>query len=109
MRSGRLNPAKLNVTQMKLDTLGDVFDEKTADEEEAEADQEENEVVEDEALEGVVATTLAELETELRQVEYLCDLARKVYEAGSESKFEKLREVLLDPRYQQEKMILFTE
>ncbi len=109
MRSGKLNQAKLQVTQMKLDTLGDVFAEKTADEEEAEAGQEENEVVEDEALEGVIATTLAELEAELRQVEYLCDLARKVYEAGNESKFEKLREVLLDPQYQQEKMILFTE
>ena len=83
MRSGKLNQAKLQVTQMKLDTLGDVFAEKTADEEEAEAGQEENEVVEDEALEGVIATTLAELEAELRQVEYLCDLARKVYEAGT--------------------------
>ena len=109
MRSGKLNPAKLNVTQMELDRLGDVFDEKTADEEEAKADQEENEVVEDEALEAVLATTLAELETELQQVESLCDLARRVYEAGNESKFEKLREVLLDPQYHQEKMILFTE
>lgn len=109
MRSGKLNPAKLNVTQMELDELTDVFDEKTADEEEAKDDQEENEVVEDEALEGVLATTLTELETELRQVEYLCDLARRVQEVGSESKFEKLREVLLDPRYHQEKMILFTE
>jgi SNF2 family DNA or RNA helicase len=109
MRSGKLNPAKLNVTQMELDRLGDVFDEKTADEEEAQADQEENEVVEDEALEGVLATTMAELETELQQVEYLCCLARRVYEAGNESKFEKLREILLDPQYHQEKMILFTE
>src|SRR5450755_1704038 len=109
MRSGKLNPAKLKVTQMGLDTIGDVFDEKTADEEEAEAGQEENEIVEDEALEGVIATTLAELETELRQVDSLCDLARRVYEAGNESKFEKLRDVLLDPRYQQEKMIIFTE
>jgi len=109
MRSGKLNPAGLKVTQMGLDTIRDVFEEKTADEEEAEAGQEENEIVEDEALEGVIATTLAELETELRQVDSLCDLARRVFEAGNESKFEKLREVLLDPRYQQEKMIIFTE
>src|SRR5712692_10203313 len=109
MRSGKLNPARLKVTQMGLDKLGDVFDEKTADEEEAEAGQEENEVVEDQALEGVLATTLAELETELHQVDSLCELARRVFEAGSESKFEKLREVLLDPRYQQEKLIIFTE
>ncbi len=34
MRSGKLDPAKLGVTQQKLDTMGDIFDEKTADEEE---------------------------------------------------------------------------
>src|SRR2546430_7019125 len=66
MRSGKLNPAGLKVTQMGLDTIRDVFDEKTADEEEAEAGQEENEAVEDEALGGVIATNLAELETQLR-------------------------------------------
>ena len=54
-------------------------------------------------------TTLAELENELAQVTWLCELARKVHEAGNESKFEKLREVLLDPDYKQEKMIIFTE
>src|SRR5256714_14730136 len=86
-----------------------MFDEKTADEEEAEDEREENEVAEEQVLEGVVPTTLAELEAELAQVTWLCELARKVYEAGSESKFEKLREVLLDPDYKQEKMIIFTE
>ena len=48
------------------------------------------------------------LEAELCQVRFLYALARKVYEAGSESKFEKLREVLRDPAYRQ-RMILFTE
>ena len=109
MRSGKLDAAKLKETQRELDKQGDIFDEKTADEEEAVDEQEENEVAEDQALEGVVPTTLAELETELAQVTYLCELARKVHEAGSESKFEKLREVLLDPDYKQEKMIIFTE
>src|SRR6266487_464754 len=109
MQTGKLDPGKLRVTQATLDKLGDIFDEKTADEEEGMTGQEENEIAEEQALEGVLATTLAELEAELRHVEHLRELARKVYEAGSESKFEKLREVLLDPRYQQQKMIIFTE
>src|SRR6266536_612857 len=109
MRSGKLDVTKLKETQRELDKRGDIFDEKTADEEEAVDEQEENEVAEDQALEGVVPTPLAELEIELAQVTYLCELARKVHEAGSESKFEKLREVLLDPDYKQEKMIIFTE
>ena len=109
MRSGKLDAAKLKESQKELDKQGDIFDEKTADEEEAEDEREENEVAEEQVLEGVVPTTLAELEAELAQVTWLCELARKVYEAGSESKFEKLREVLLDPDYKQEKMIIFTE
>src|SRR6266487_2788998 len=109
MRSGKLDAAKLKESQRELDKQGDIFDEKTADEEEAEDEREENEVAEEQVLEGVVPTTLAELEAELAQVTWLCELARKVYEAGSESKFEKLREVLLDPDYKQEKMIIFTE
>ncbi len=109
MHTGKLDPGKLRVTQATLDKLGDIFDEKTADEEEGTTGKEENEVAEEQALEGVLATTLAELEAELHHVEYLCELAHRVYEAGSESKFEKLREVLLDPRYQQQKMIIFTE
>src|SRR2546423_6276924 len=86
-----------------------MFDEKTADEEEAEDEREENEVAEEQVLEGVVPTTLAELEDELAEVTWLCELERRVDEAGSESKFEKLREVLLDPDYKQEKMIIFRE
>ena len=109
MRSGKLDTTRLKESQRELDKQGDIFDEKTADEEEAVNDQEENEVAEEQALEGVVPTTLAELENELAQVTWLCELARRVYEAGSESKFEKLREVLLDPDYKQEKMIIFTE
>jgi len=109
MRTGTLDPTRLRVTQNTLDAMGDIFEEKTADEEEGMAGQEENEMVEEQALEGVLATTVAELEAELRQIEFLCALARQVYEAGSESKFEKLREVLRDPAYKQQKMILFTE
>src|SRR6266852_587284 len=92
MRSGRLNPAQLETSQSDLSEIGDVFDEKTADEEEASAGQEENERSEDQLLEGVLATSLAELQAELQEVEMLLDLARQVYAAGEESKFEKLRD-----------------
>ena len=34
---------------------------------------------------------------------------RQVYDAGTESKFERLRELLTDPRYTDEKFIVFTE
>src|SRR6266581_811827 len=109
MRAGRLTPTQLETFQRKLGTIDDVFEKKTADEEEETTDQEENERVEDQELEGVIATSLAELEVELHIVEGLLHLARQVYEAGEESKFEKLREVLRDPRYQDHKLIIFTE
>src|SRR5205823_9858325 len=83
MRAGKLHPAKFKETQSTLDRkLASVFDEKTADEEEAQVDKEENELAEDQAMDGVLAITLAELEVELRQVAYLRDLARRVYDAG---------------------------
>ena len=109
MRAGRLDPAKLQAKQMTLERLEDVFDEKTADEEEESSGQEENERVEEQVLEGVLATTLADLEVELQKVEFLLELARRVYDGGDESKFEKLREVLLKPKYKDEKMLIFTE
>ncbi len=109
MRAGRLTPAQLETFQRKLGMIEDVFEKKTADEEEETTGQEENERVEDQELEGVIATSLAELEVELHVVGNLLNLARQVYEAGEESKFEKLREVLRDPLYQDHKLIIFTE
>jgi len=49
------------------------------------------------------------LASERKEVEGLRDLARKVYEHGGESKFDKLREVLNDSRFAGEKFIIFTE
>ncbi len=110
MRSGRLNQAQLEAEQRSLsDEIEDAFDEKTADEEEVIAGQEENERDEEKALGVVLARSLAELHAELQQVEMLLDLARQVYDAGDESKFEKLRAILRDPAYQHEKLIIFTE
>jgi hypothetical protein len=49
------------------------------------------------------------LQAELEQVEGLRTLAKRVYDAGTESKFERLREVLVDPKFGEEKLIIFTE
>ncbi len=57
----------------------------------------------------MLATSLADLQKERQQVQWLLDLARRVYAVGEESKFEKLREILRDPQYQREKLIIFTE
>ena len=89
--------------------MRDALDEKTADEEEIVDEQEENERSEDQLLESLLATSLAELQDEFQQVAMLLDMARRVYEAGEESKFEKLRDILRHPDYQHEKLIIFTE
>jgi len=109
MRSGRLSATQLEVAQRALSDIEDTFDEKTADEEEIKDGQEENERTEEQVLGSVLATSLADLEAELREVEGLLDLARRVYAIGEESKFEKLRDILRDPAYQHQKLIIFTE
>ena len=79
MRSGRLSATQLEVSQRALSGIEDTFDEKTADEEEITDGQEENERTEEQVLGSVLATSLADLEAELREVEGLLDLARRVY------------------------------
>lgn len=109
IRSGRLTPEQLAALQRRLEDVHDVLEEMTADEEGIEDGREQNEVVEELVLSGVVAISLAELEAERTQVQRLLDLARRVYDAGQESKFDKLREILQDARYRDEKIIIFTE
>ena len=110
IRSGRLTEETLARRQRNLDDLEDVFESRTADEDTASEDQrEQHEEYEVRALGATVAVTLSELETERLKVEELLDKARKLFDAGEESKFEKLREVLRDPRYADEKFIVFTE
>ncbi len=108
VRSGRLTTGQLQSLQERL-RVRDIEDDKTADEEEAEDGLEENEAAELEAMAGVVGVTLGELEAERIQVRNLLDLARKVYERGGDSKFEKLREVIRDPRWRDQKILVFTE
>jgi superfamily II DNA or RNA helicase len=109
IRSGRLTPEDLAARQRKLDAANDVLDTKTGDEETPEDGREENEAVEDALLGGVVAVSLAELEAERQQVFQLLELAKKVQARGDESKFDKLREVLKDERFREEKLLVFTE
>ncbi|MBC7347356.1 MAG: DUF3883 domain-containing protein, partial [Clostridia bacterium] len=108
IRDGRLTVEQL-VTMQRRMREEDVFDIATADEEAAEDGREWNEVAEDKLLVGVVAASLLDLQEELRQVRHLRDLAKRVYDAGTESKFERLREILVDPKFGEEKLIIFTE
>lgn len=108
IRAGRLSPEELLSRQERL-RIRDIEQEKTADEEQADDGMEENEAAELTAMAGVVAATLGELEAERRQVRGLLDLARDVYDRGEDSKFEKLREVIRDPRWRDEKILVFTE
>ena len=110
IREGRLSEVQLARQQRHLDDLDDDFETRTADEEAAiEGEREQHEEFEAEALGGTVAVNLSELEAERCRVEALLDITRTRLESGEESKFEKLREVLRDPKYIDEKFIIFTE
>jgi len=109
LRTGRLSTDQLLARQTHLNALSDPYEESTADEEEAAGDREGLETAEERLLGGVVAVNLAELQTEKAKVEELLALAGDVMQAGSGAKFEKLLEVLRDPRFRDEKFIIFTE
>jgi SNF2 family DNA or RNA helicase len=109
VQEGKLTEEQLVVLQRRLAEEDDVLDTKTGDEEGSLDGQEENEVSEDRLLAGAIATSLADLVVEREQVIALRDLARKVYDQGAESKFDKLREVLTESRFAGEKFIVFTE
>jgi SNF2 family DNA or RNA helicase/DNA-binding XRE family transcriptional regulator len=109
VQDGKLTNEQLITLQQRLHEDDDVFDSKTADDEAATEGREENEIAEDKLLQGVVAASLLDLLTEKDQVKILLTLARKVHDLGHESKFDKLREILIDPKFSDEKLIVFTE
>ena len=109
IQEGKLTEEQLVVLQRRLGEEDDILDTKTAEEESAIGGREEGEVSEEKLLAGVIATSLTDLIVERDQVYELRDLARKVYEQGEESKFDKLREVLTESEYAGEKFIVFTE
>jgi superfamily II DNA or RNA helicase len=109
IQDGTLTIEQLATLQRRIREDDDVLDAKSADDEAAEGDREENEVAEEHLLEGVVAASLVDLQAELEQVKGLRDLAKKIDAKGEESKFDRLREVLLGARFSGEKLIIFTE
>ena len=110
VQEGRITMEQLLTLQQRLADEADAFDAQTADEEVPAEGLEGNEICEDRLLQGVVAASLADLLAEKEQVRRLVDLAKAVYEKpGAESKFDRLRGVLTDPRWSDEKLIIFTE
>jgi superfamily II DNA or RNA helicase/DNA-binding XRE family transcriptional regulator len=110
VEEGKLTPEQILILQRRMAEDDDVLETKTADEEGGPIDgREENEESEERLLAGVILASLTDLVVEREQVEKLRDLARKIYEQGAESKFDKLREVLTDPRFVGEKFIVFSE
>lgn len=109
VQEGKLTEEQLVLFQRRLaEEEEDVLDTRTADEEDAKDGFEQSELSEEKLLAGF-AGAISDLYAEREQVVELRDLARKVYEQGAESKFDKLREVLTDPRFVGEKFIVFTE
>jgi len=109
IQDGKITEEQMITMQQRIREEDDMLDVTTADEEESEEEKEGNELAEDKLLQGVVAASLADLLAEKKEVERILALARKVYEDGHESKFDKLREIFSDPKYEGEKFIVFTE
>ena len=106
LKDGRLSTEALERAQAKLSDI-DIRDEKTGDEEESIGGKEEAEQVDEELERATAARSTVELETEIAHVENLVELARKVYNLKSESKFENLWEALTE--YPDTKVLIFTE
>ena len=107
--AGRIDLLKLAKQAERLRDDDDPFDAHTADEEAGGEGEEENERCEAEILGSFVATTIADLEIEKEHVSKLLTLARQVQELGHESKFERLKGIIEDKRFRNEKLLVFTE
>jgi SNF2 family DNA or RNA helicase len=106
LEQGLLSSEQLDARQQQL-PLEDVRDTKTGDEEEAEDGREESERNDDELVAATDAVSPEELRAEIGEVKRLVALARRVYEAKHESKFERLWDAL--KAYPDTKVLLFTE
>jgi len=107
--AGRIDLVKLARQAERLRDEDDPFDAHTADEEAGGEGDEQNERSEEEILGSFVATTIADLEIEKEYVSKLLALARKVQDLGHESKFERLKGIIEDKRFRNEKLLVFTE
>ena len=106
LKDGRLSTEELEKAQAALSDV-DVREEKTSDEEEVVEGKEEAEQGDEDLERATAARSIVELETEISHVQDLAELARKVYNLKSESKFEKLWEALIE--YPDTKVLIFTE
>lgn len=96
--------------KIKNQRIIDVFEEKTADEEAGgDFGKEENEKFENEAIEQIICSSLADLQSEQEHVKSLLGLADRVLKKGGESKFERLLEIMKSPQFKDEKILIFTE
>ena len=112
LQDGSLSAADLQRRQRDLDRRyrTDYFDERGADEDAGgEGGGEASEDFETAVLGALVAATVEDLQSELQTLGDLSARAQAILDSGNESKFEKLREVLEDSRYAQEKWLIFTE
>ena len=112
LRSGRVTAAELRRRQRRLDRehREDFFDTHGADDDARDAaDGERHEDYEEAMLGALVAVTAEELQKEIDVLADLSERARRLVASGRESKFERLREVLEDPRHAGEKWLVFTE
>ena len=108
VRAGRAD--ELDRRQQRLGKTQDFFETHTADEDVDETGgRERHEEFEERALGSLVALTLSDLQHERSEVETLTGHARRLADAGEDSKFEKLRAVLRDSTFAHEKFIIFTE
>lgn len=106
LKDGRLSTEELEKAQAELSDV-DIREEKTGDEEEVVEGKEEAEQGDEDLERATAARSIVELETEIAHVQNLAELARKVYNLKSESKFEKLWEALTE--YPDTKVLIFTE
>jgi len=106
VREGTLTDQQIRAA---LQNLHDPF-ERTADEDsDDDTGREAHEAEEDRLLRLILSTSLADLRNERRELDDLIALASRVLEAGQESKFATLRQLLLDDRFRDQKVIVFTE
>ena len=114
LRAGRLDETLLGRRQRALSARyrEDFFETHGADEdvrEDGPEPGERNEDFEDAVLGAVTAVSIEELRREVEVLQGLRNRARALIDAGDESKFEKLREVVEDPLYAEDKWLIFSE
>ena len=107
LRRGDISWSELESMQARLNGRykTDFFDSHSAEDDSGERGED----YEIGVLGAFTAVTAEELQEEIDVLMSLRAQAQEIVATGNESKFEKLREVLEDPRYAQEKWLIFTE